>query len=121
MRYVPFLAFALLAAFPAAADQAQLDRGRAIYAEYCALCHGADGRRGQGFQTPIWGPQTQIPKFQNALGLFEYNEVLMPFDGPDKIDEAAKWAVTLYLLVNHGAMRAGQTLSRANAAQIPIR
>ncbi len=121
MRYVYLLALALLVSFPAAADQAQLDRGREIYAEYCTLCHGADGRRGQGFQTPIWGPQTQITKFQNALGLFEYNEVLMPFDGPDKIDEAAKWAVTLYLLVNHGAMQAGQSLSRANAAQIPIR
>jgi hypothetical protein len=29
--------------------------------------------------------------------------------------------VTLFLLVNHGAMQAGQTLSRANAATIPIR
>jgi mono/diheme cytochrome c family protein len=121
MRHVFALAFALLVAFPAAADQAQLERGRAIFAEYCTLCHGADGRRGQGFQTPIWGSQTQIAKFGNALGLFEYNEVLMPFDGPDKIDEAAKWAVTLYLLVNHGAMQAGQSLGRANAASIPIR
>jgi hypothetical protein len=29
--------------------------------------------------------------------------------------------VTLYLLVNHGAMQAGQSLGRANAASIPIR
>jgi mono/diheme cytochrome c family protein len=121
MRIFVLAALSIVLGFPAVADEAQFTKGQALYGEFCSRCHGADGKRGEGFQTPIWGQQTQISKFQNAMGLFEYNEVMMPFDGPDKLDEDQKWAVLNFLLVNHGAIPRGQTLDRSNAAQIQIR
>jgi mono/diheme cytochrome c family protein len=121
MRIVVLATFLIAIGCPAVADESQFVKGQALYGEFCSRCHGADGKRGEGFQTPIWGQQTQISKFQNAMGLFEYNEVMMPFDGPDKLNEDQKWDVLNYLLVNHGAIQRGQTLNRANAAQIQIR
>ena len=118
-------ALATIASAPSAAAQparsVQITQGANLYATYCALCHGADGRGGQGFQTPIWGQQTQIAKFSNALGLFEYNQLMMPFDDPTKLNDDQKLAITAYILVNHGALPADQTLAPGDAASVPIR
>lgn len=40
---------ALLAAVPAMAEQAQVDAGRRLFAEFCAQCHGADRRGLEAF------------------------------------------------------------------------
>lgn len=114
-------AAALLAAAPALAqDSAQVAQGRALYAEHCALCHGADGKRGQGFQTPIWGAQTQIAKFANAQGMFEYMQLLMPFQDPSLLTDEQKLATVAYILANHGAMPRSGEVTAANMASIPI-
>jgi mono/diheme cytochrome c family protein len=99
----------------------QVAEGQRLYAEHCALCHGADGRRGEGFQTPIWGERTQIRKFNTAFGLFEYNQMMMPFDDPSKLTDAQKWAVVAYILANHGTIARDATLDPAQAEAIPIR
>jgi cytochrome c len=117
----PLLAVA--AVLPLAANDVspQIAEGQRLYAEYCALCHGADGRRGEGFQTPIWGERTQIRKFNTAFGLFEYNQMMMPFDDPSKLTDEQKWAVVAYMLANHGTIARNATLDPAQAEQIPIR
>jgi len=99
----------------------QVAEGALLFAQYCALCHGADGQRGAGFQTPIWGPGTQIAKFASGQGLFEYNQMLMPFDDPTKLTDEQKLAITAYILANHGAMPSTDTLTPGNMAGIPIR
>ena len=85
---------ALLSASGAyAQDSAQVKEGKAIYAEFCTLCHGADGKRGEGFQTPIWGKGSFIAtKFGNAKTLTEYMQV-MPFNDPALINEPQRLAV----------------------------
>jgi mono/diheme cytochrome c family protein len=108
-------------AFAAAQDSAQVAKGSALYAEHCATCHGADGRRGTGFQTPIWGAQTQIGKFGNAQGIFEYVQMLMPFQDPTLLTDEQKLAVVAYLLANHGAILRSGEMTGANMAGIPIR
>lgn len=116
------IAAGLLAASPAIAqDSAQVAQGRALYAEHCALCHGADGRRGQGFQTPIWGAQTQIGKFGTAQGMFEYMQLLMPFQDPSLLTDEQKLATVAYMLANHGAMPRTGEVTAANMASIPIK
>lgn len=114
---------ALLAAAPALAqDSAQVAQGRALFAEHCSLCHGADGRRGEGFQTPIWGQGSLIAtKFGNAQGLFEYLQVLMPFQDPSLVTDEQKLAILAYMLANHGAMQRAGEVTAANMASIPIR
>lgn len=99
----------------------QVAEGQRLYAENCAMCHGEDGRRGAGFQTPIWGERTQITKFGTALGLFEYNQMMMPFDDPARLSDEQKWAITAYMLANHGAIPRDGTLEQGSAAAVPIR
>lgn len=103
------------------AASSQVERGRAVYAETCAVCHGEDGRGGAGFGNPIWGEGAQIRKFRHAAGLLEYNLMLMPFDDPTRVSDADKLAVTAYILARHGAIEEGANLSESEAASIAIR
>ena len=125
-RLVPtrlLLAAALVAApsLPAFAESAQITEGARIYAEACAVCHGADGRGGAGYPNPIWGEGAQIRKFSHAQGLFEYNQLLMPFDDPTKLNNDEKWAVVVYILANHEIIAREGELSRDEASSIEIR
>jgi mono/diheme cytochrome c family protein len=96
---------------PPAQAGAQVLAGARLFQEHCALCHGATGRDASVFPRPIWGPGHDIAKFGNARGLFEYLQMLMPFDNPAKIDDAQKTAVLAYMLVRNGNL--------APAAQLP--
>ena len=104
-----------------AADSAQIARGAALYADNCARCHGPDGKRGEGYQTPIWGTGTQISKFGHAQGLFEYMQMLMPFDDPSRVSDAQKWDILAYMLANHGAVGRSDSVEPAKAASIAIK
>jgi cytochrome c len=101
--------------------QTQVARGAALYAETCSTCHGADGKRGEGYQTPIWGPGTQIGKFGTAQGLFEYIQILMPFDNPARITDAQKIDVIAYMLNQHGGLASDQTVDAASLNALPIK
>jgi mono/diheme cytochrome c family protein len=46
---------ALVAAFAAAADGGQAQRGAAVFTRYCALCHGANGD-GKGIAAKAYKP-----------------------------------------------------------------
>jgi mono/diheme cytochrome c family protein len=116
------LAALLVSATAAFAEESnQVARGGTLYKEYCSLCHGADGQRGEGFQTPIWGAKAQIKKFEHALGLFEYMLFLMPFDNPNKINEQQKWDIIAYMMANHGAMERNKTIEPSTANSVPIK
>lgn len=105
----------------AAQDSRQVAQGKHHYTETCQLCHGADGKRGEGYQTPIWGEGSFIAsKFGNATALIEYMQ-LMPFNDPTLLDEAQKIAVVAYMLANHGAIPRSGELTPQNAASIPIK
>lgn len=103
------------------ADSDQFRAGETAYAQTCAACHGEAGRGGSGYANPIWGQGARIAKFRDAAGLFEYNQMLMPFDDPTRVSDELKWAVTLYLLAKHGAVSADGTLGPQNASGVPIR
>lgn len=105
----------------ATAPSKQVQEGKALYEEACVLCHGADGKRGQGFQTPIWGEGSMIAsKFGNAQGLLDYMQ-LMPFNNPAQLTDEEKLSVVAFMLSNHGALPASGTLEAAKAANIPIK
>jgi mono/diheme cytochrome c family protein len=85
------------------------------------LCHGADGKRGEGFQTPIWGEGSFIAaKFGNAKNLIDYMQI-MPFNDPGLINDAQRLDVTAFVLANHGALTGGAELILANAAAVTIK
>jgi cytochrome c len=116
------IAAAMASLSPAAAQESpQITQGKALYGQFCTQCHGADGKRGEGFQTPIWGAGTQIAKFENAQMLFEYHQLMMPFNDPSLMTDDQKWAVVAFLLANHGAINQGDSVTPANAASIAIK
>jgi mono/diheme cytochrome c family protein len=113
------LALGILSA--AAQDSAQVAQGKEHYAQFCQLCHGADGKRGEGYQTPIWGEGSfMAPKFGNAATLIEYMQI-MPFNDPTLLDETQKIAVVAYMLANHGALPRSGQVTQENARHIPIK
>jgi cytochrome c len=124
MRFALLTALALLLATdtPAFGQKSkQVAGGARLFAEACAVCHGDDGRAGAGYQTPIWGEGAKIQRFETALGLFEYNQMMMPFDDPTKLTDEEKWAIVAYMLFNHGAIPAEAELGPNNAASVSIR
>jgi mono/diheme cytochrome c family protein len=115
---------AALAAVSCAAlaqESAQIAKGKEIYAQFCTLCHGADGRRGEGFQVPIWGAGSAIAsKFGNAQTMLDYMQV-MPFNDPTLIDDVQRLAVTAFVLANHGTLPRNGELTLQGAAGLPIK
>lgn len=104
-----------------AQESAQVAQGRTHYNETCALCHGLDGKRGEGFQTPIWGEGAMISsKFGNVQALIDYMQ-LMPFNDPSLLDETQKLAVVAFVLANHGAIKPSETLDPAIASNLLIK
>ena len=95
---------------PPAGASPQVALGAQLYQKTCALCHGVAGRDATVFPRPIWGPGHDIAKFGSAKGLFEYLQLLMPFDDPSKLDDAQKTAVVAYMLVRNGNLRPGASL-----------
>lgn len=89
---------------------AQVLQGASLYQQNCALCHGVNGRDASVFPRPIWGNGHDIAKFSNAKGLFEYLQMLMPFDNPAKVNDVDKTAITSYMLVRNGNLLASETL-----------
>lgn len=95
---------------PPAGASEQVRKGAALFQQNCALCHGPTGRDAIPFPRPIWGPGHDLGKFNNAKGLFEYLQMLMPFDNPAKIDDSAKSAIVAYMLVRNGNLKAAESL-----------
>lgn len=86
-----------------------------------AACHRGDGQRGAAYQTPIRGPRARIGKFETALGLFEYDQLTMPFNDLNQINDVEKPAIVVFLLASHGAMPADVTLEYGQAGGIRLR
>lgn len=104
-----------------AQESAQIAKGKEIYAQFCTLCHGVDGKRGEGFQVPIWGDGSAIAsKFGNAQTMLDYMQV-MPFNDPTLIDDIQRLAVTAFVLANHGALSRDGELTLQGAANVPIK
>jgi mono/diheme cytochrome c family protein len=97
---------------PPVGASAQVQSGAQLYQQHCALCHGASGRDATVFPRPIWGPGHDIAKFGTAKGLFEYMQLLMPFDNPAKIDDEAKTAIVAYMLVRNGNLKSAESLPK---------
>lgn len=104
-----------------AQDSAQVASGKEVYAEFCTLCHGVDGKRGEGFQTPIWGEGSLIAsKFGNLQAMIDYMQI-MPFNDPALINDTQRLAVIAYVLANHGTIPRNGEVTPQGASSVPIR
>jgi S-disulfanyl-L-cysteine oxidoreductase SoxD len=84
-------------------DQAQVDRGKAIYSGICGKCHGARGN-GAGEpdqpESPAIARATFLTKweFTTLDGLFEYIRTEMPPDNPGSQPDQAYVDAMVYML-----------------------
>lgn len=119
---IGFVLVALAGAVPSLAqDSAQVAAGKEVYAQFCTLCHGVDGKRGEGFQTPIWGQGSLIAsKFGNVQAMIDYMQI-MPFNDPALINDTQRLAAIAYVLANHGTIPRSGEIAPQGAAGIPIR
>lgn len=56
---------------------------------------------------------------RNAQGLCEYNQMMMPFDDPSRLNDEQKWAIVAYMLMNRGAIGREATLDAGPAPRHP--
>ena len=80
----------------------QIIDGAKLYQSNCSVCHGVNGRDAATFPRPMWGQGQDIKQFLTAKGLFDYLQMLMPFDDPNKINDQQKTAITAFMLLQNG-------------------
>jgi mono/diheme cytochrome c family protein len=88
-----------------AGSSAQVVSGEKLYQQYCSTCHGVKGRDATVFPRPIWGDRADLAKFATTRGLFEYLQMLMPFDDPSKINDEQKTSIVAFMAVMHGSLK----------------
>ncbi|AMV38050.1 c-type cytochrome [Planctomyces sp. SH-PL62] len=73
-----------------AAESADAERGKALYAENCADCHADDGR-GRKENPPVWGDRSynQGAGLANTPQLAAWLKVAMPLDDPHLTEQEA--------------------------------
>ena len=95
---------------------AQVQTGAKLFQQHCSLCHGVEGRNATVFPRPIWGPGHDLSKFNNSKGLFEYLQMVMPFDKPDKINDADKLAIAAFMLERNRTIKPDAQLPAGGGA-----
>ena len=99
---------------------AQADKGKALFADNCAKCHGGtlDGNdeipplKGSHFMAD-WESQTVAELIQRVHGT-------MPMDNPGKLNTESSTAVVAYLLQQNGMPAGSAPISDGTAAQTRI-
>ena len=101
-----------------AADAAQLETGRAVYAAHCASCHGPSLGGGTG---PALNRSGLEQRYATALDLFEYVRLRMPVGGvgPGGLSDADYLAVTAVMLTERG-VRLDGVIDEAATADITL-
>ncbi|SOF01873.1 Cytochrome c [Burkholderia sp. OK233] len=88
---------------PSPALKADYTRGSQVYAQHCALCHGADGQgqssNGTTVFPPLWGTQSfnwgaGMHELQNAAGFIKAN---MPLGLGGTLNNQEAWDVALFM------------------------
>lgn len=127
-RLVPWLAGALAAASltllgagpgasPAHTEENQVARGRQVYAESCAKCHGKF-LEGNGGVPRLAGSGSRVrSNYTNAKNLYEFISTAMPMDAPGTLKKEDYWAIVAFAWAANG-MDPGTTIGPDNAAQL---
>lgn len=95
-----------------------VDRGRTVFAEQCASCHGADGQGGvgdrlaggQGTLATANPVRTVGSYWPYATTLFDYIRRAMPQNAPQSLSNEDVYAVSAYVLHLNGLVPADAAL-----------
>jgi cytochrome c len=79
--------------------RAQLERGEAVYREYCYACHEVESGAGEELSPRL------LVSYHSARSLYDYIDLAMPYNEPGSLSVEESWAVTAYLIEDRGLAR----------------
>jgi S-disulfanyl-L-cysteine oxidoreductase SoxD len=105
-----------------------VERGRTVYAEQCASCHGDKGQGGLGDRLVGGEGTLASPKPVKTVGsyspyaptLFDYVRRAMPMNAPQSLSDTDVYAVSAYVLHMNGLLPADATLDAKSLAAIKM-
>jgi cytochrome c len=105
-----------------------VSRGREVYAQQCASCHGANGEGavgdrlvgGQGTLATAKPVRTVGSYWPYAPTLFDYIRRAMPQNAPQSLSNGDVYAVSAYILNLNGLLAADATLDAKTLAGIKM-
>jgi cytochrome c len=103
-----------------------VERGRAVFSEQCAACHGAEGQGGvgdrltggQGTLATAKPVRTVGSYWPYAPTLFDYIRRAMPQNAPQSLSNEDVYAVSAYILNLNGLVPADTVLDAKRLAAI---
>jgi cytochrome c len=110
------------------AGKGSVERGRVVFAEQCAACHGAEGQGGLGDRL-VGGQNTlATPKPVRTVGsywpyaptLFDYIRRAMPQNAPQSLSNEDVYAVSAYVLHLNGLVQADAVLDAKALAAVTM-
>ncbi len=102
--------------YMAAAEQS--DRGRSVYLNSCAKCHGQQGEGGDGPR--LIGSPNGLPDYKTAQGLFDFVSSQMPNDDPGTLKTEEYWDILAFILDANRLLPPDTVLGPDNAGNIRL-
>ncbi|WP_025142016.1 c-type cytochrome [Pedobacter jeongneungensis] len=110
------------------AGQGDVKKGRVLYAQKCAMCHGVDGTEKPGVKLPgnaLVGdtsatskPKTIGNYWPYATTLFDYMRRAMPYNLPGSLSNDEVYSITAYLLNANKIIKADVVLDAKNLYKV---
>jgi S-disulfanyl-L-cysteine oxidoreductase SoxD len=105
-----------------------VERGRVVFSEQCAACHGADGQGGvgdrlvggQGTLASAKPVRTVGSYWPYAPTLFDYIRRAMPQNAPQSLSDQDVYAVSAYILNLNGLVPADAVLDAKTLAAVKM-
>jgi S-disulfanyl-L-cysteine oxidoreductase SoxD len=105
-----------------------VERGRVVFAEQCASCHGDKGQGGVGDRLVGGEGTLASPKPIKTVGsywpyaptLFDYIRRAMPMNAPQSLSDADVYAVSAYVLHLNGLLPADAALDAKSLSAIKM-
>ena len=103
--------------------------GKAIYAQKCVACHGADAKGGPMYGTMVGGigSMTQTPRILTPGSMYPYAPILfdyirrsMPMDRPQTLTANEVYALSAYLLNLNGLVPANAVMDAQSLAKVQM-
>jgi polar amino acid transport system substrate-binding protein len=97
----------------------QVERGRTVFGNVCARCHGAQGQGGNDGPRLI-GTPNGLKDYETVTKLFNFVKTNMPESAPGSLRDEEYWDVLAFVLDGNGLLPPNVTLGPDTADQVKL-